>query len=250
MEDAAQLAVRRQGDYGYDAPYVPTILGSIGIILLIGMILLWLIHQPILSIICLLYSLFMLVSTGSYLYTTRRGKFQVWAEILAQLRLRGDEQVLDIGCGRGAVLLGAARFLTTGKATGIDLWKTSDQSGNAIEVTRANAELEGVSKRVELCTGDMRELPFDDNTFDIVLSSLAIHNIPEAEGRAKALDEAARVLKPGGWLLIADMRQTQRYAEHLRELDMVEISHSTLDWRFWFGGPWGATRLVRARKPA
>jgi arsenite methyltransferase len=44
---------------------------------------------------------------------------------------RTDEQILDMGCGRGAVLLMAASFLNEGKATGVDIWSTSDQSGNA-----------------------------------------------------------------------------------------------------------------------
>jgi len=55
---------------------------------------------------------------------SRRGKFQVWDEILDELHLGGDERVLDMGCGRGAVLIAVARRLTTGRVTGIDLWST------------------------------------------------------------------------------------------------------------------------------
>lgn len=50
--------------------------------------------------------------------------------------------------------------------------------------------------------------------------------------------------------MIADFRQTQRYAERLRELGMIDVTHRALDWRFWYGGPWGATKLVSASKPA
>ncbi|GHO48243.1 class I SAM-dependent methyltransferase [Ktedonospora formicarum] len=190
------------------------------------------------------------MNLNSYNYTTRSGKFQVWAGILSGIQLRGDEQVLDLGCGRGAVLLMAAKLLPTGKATGIDLWKTNDQSGNAMEVTTRNAELEGVAERVELHTADMQKLPFADNTFDVILSSLAIHNIPEAAGRSHAIDEAVRVLKPGGKLRIADFRNTQAYERRLQELGMLDVKHQTLDWRFWYGSPWTATKLVSARKPA
>ena len=52
------------------------------------------------------------------LYSTRPGKFEVWAELLDELDLRGDEHILDIGCGRGAVLLLAAERLPGGRAAG------------------------------------------------------------------------------------------------------------------------------------
>lgn len=244
-----QLA-RRRGDYGFDAPYVPIILGLIGIACLTaGLSSLWQFNAPLIGAIFLAYGLFMLLSTASYLYTTRRGKFEVWADILTHLGLHGDEQVLDLGCGRGAVLLMAASLLPTGKAIGVDLWKASDQSGNAVSITQQNAEREGVADRIELHTADMQKLPFANGSFDVILSSLAIHNIQEPAGRIQAINEAVRVLKPGGKLVIADFRQTQQYAERLRELGMIDITHRTLDWRFWYGGPWAATKLVSATKP-
>src|SRR5262249_2035059 len=182
--------------------------------------------------------------------TTRRGKFQIWADILRQLELRGDEHLLDLGCGRGAVLLMAARLLPKGKAIGIDVWKANEQSGNALSVTQQNAEREGVAERVDLHTADMRQLPFSDASFDLAVSSMAIHNIQDLEGRKQSIDEAVRVLKPGGRLVIVDLHATQWYGERLRELGMTNITHQTLDWRFWYGGPWAAPKLVMAQKPA
>src|SRR4051794_40965405 len=99
------------------------------------------------------YSVFFLANTSSFLYTTRRGKFLQWDRILDQLHLRGDEQVLDMGCGRGAVLTAVARRLTTGRATGLDIWSTSDESGNPREVTLRNSSLESVDHRVQIDTG-------------------------------------------------------------------------------------------------
>jgi arsenite methyltransferase len=120
---------------------------------------------PVLSVICFVCALLSLLSTASYVYTTRWGKFQVWADILLQLELRGDEHLLDLGCGRGAVLLMAAHLLERGKATGIDVWKEAEQPGNALWVTEHNAELEGVAERVVLHMADMRHLPFSDASF-------------------------------------------------------------------------------------
>ena len=214
---------RRKGDYGFDAPYVPLLLGGGGLLLL---------------------------STASYVYTTRVGKFVVWSRLLCDLGLHGDERVLDVGCGRGAVLLMAAELVPAGGAVGVDLWKAADQSGNRMEATLLNADLEGVGERVDLRTGDMRSLPFPDGSFDVVLSSLAVHNLPDARAREQAVDEAVRVLKPGGRLLIADIRSTNEYLQRLRQLGLRETVRRDLGWRFWYGGPWMATSVVAASKPA
>lgn len=245
-----QLA-RRRGDYGFDAPYVPVILALIGLIcLIVGILFIALFQSPGAGLIFVIYAIFMLLCAVSYIYTTRRGKFEVWAQLLSGLGLRGDERVLDMGCGRGAVLLMAAELIPAGKAYGADLWRSQDQSGNAPEVTQRNAELEGVAERIELQTADMRQLPFDDGSFDVVVSSLAIHNISALNERLLAIDEAVRVLKPGGRLLIADIRTTQAYAKRLQKLGMPVVTHRTLDWRFWYGGPWMMTKLVSANKPS
>jgi arsenite methyltransferase len=195
------------------------------------------------------YAVFFLANAFSFWYTTRRGKFAVWEEILDQLHLRGDERVLDVGCGRGAVLTAVARRLQTGRIIGIDLWSTQDQSGNAREVTLANAAAEGVGDRIAIETGDMRALPYADATFDLVVSSLAIHNIHGTANRTIAIAEAWRVLKPGGRLVIADIRATRLYARTLGTLGARHVQRRGLGWRFWYGNPFAATSLVTATKP-
>jgi ubiquinone/menaquinone biosynthesis C-methylase UbiE len=132
---------------------------------------------------------------------------------------------------------------------GIDLWRNVDQSGNSAEATRRNAVAEGVADRVELHTGDMTSLPFADNSFDLIVSSLAIHNISGRAGREKAIDEAVRVLRPGGRLLIADIRGIRQHQVRLARLGMSDVARRRLGWRFWWGGPWAPTRLVTATKP-
>src|SRR5262245_62949698 len=153
---------------------------------------------------------------GFGLYASKRGKFVVWAELLDQLKLSGDEWILDMGCGRGAILLLAAQRLTTGRAVGVDLWRKGDQSGNSAEVTMSNAVVEGVADRVELHTADMAALPFEDESFDVIVSNLAVHNIKGRVGREKAIEEAVRVLRPGGRLMIADIFATRQYSANLK----------------------------------
>ena len=96
----------------------------------IGLLSLLLWQSLIFGIIDLLFGVYMLLSGASYIYTTRRGKFQVWAELLSSLNLRGDEQVLDLGTGRGAVLLMAAALLPKGKGTGV--WVAGGFSGHGM----------------------------------------------------------------------------------------------------------------------
>ena len=207
----------RCADYGVDAPYAPILMALGGAALLaLAVTRLWAGGgRPVASAAPALAGVWLLLNAATFIHTTRAGKFAVWADLLASLKLKGDERLLDIGCGRGAVLLVAAKRLPRGRATGVDVWSTKDQSGNAEQVTRRNAALEGVADRIELQTADMRKLPFEDGAFDVVVSSLAIHNVPGARERAKALREAARVLKTGGRLMIADIRHTSDYAREL-----------------------------------
>jgi arsenite methyltransferase len=237
---------RRRASYGVDSP--GTLFGfACGMIgLTVGAVIG---ERAVIRLGLTVFALFCACSAALYLYATKSGKFRIWSEILDEVFLRGDERVLDLGCGRGAVLIAAARRLTTGRAVGIDLWRTQDQSGNAETRTVRNAAAEGVADRIELCTGDLRWLPFADAVFDVVLSSLAIHNITRPADRAAAIDEAVRVLRPGGRLFVADIFGTAKeYRRRLTELGMTGVQVRQLGWRMWFGGPWVRTELVTAVK--
>jgi arsenite methyltransferase len=126
---------RRLGRYGVDAPAVPAALGGSGLVLLVvGIVVLATAGADsavgvVLVVWALVAGVFLVGSAAIYLHTTLRGKFAVWADILDRLGLRGGEHVLDMGCGRGAVLLLVAQRLTGGRAVGVDLWRSVDQSG-------------------------------------------------------------------------------------------------------------------------
>lgn len=232
--------VKRKGRYGIDAPYAPAgmIVGA-----LICVPLIFFLHLPQLWITVVI----LLLLAGVYLYTTLRGKFLVWRTLLDTLSLRGDERVLDLGCGRGAVLLMAAEYVPQGRAVGVDIWSGKDQSGNAMAAAQANAVAEGVVGRIELHTADMRHLPFDDASFDLIVSSVAIHNISAKHARDQAIDEAWRVLRPGGLLLIADISKSRSYRQRLIELGATPVCRN-LGLRMWWRTPWSPTMLVEARK--
>ena len=234
--------VQRKGSYGIDAPYLLPVLGVLFVADIVNGVVSG-------SVWPFVGAAVVMACAGCGLYTSRRGKFLVWAELLDRLELRGDERVLDLGCGRGAVLLLAAEHLTTGRAVGVDLWRRGDQSGNAAEATRRNAAAEGVSDRVQLHTADMIALPFEASSFDLVVSNVAIHNVRGRAGREKAIEEAVRVLRPGGRLMIADLWATRLYRAHLKKLGLTDVSRRSLGWRMWWSGPWLPTFLVAAAKP-
>jgi SAM-dependent methyltransferase len=238
-----------RGDYGYDAPYAPIAFGCAAAFSGVLAVLDWTSGGARQAALMTFYFVFFLAHTVSYVYTTRRGKFIEWERILDGLALRGDERVLDMGCGRGAVLTAVARRLTGGRATGVDIWSRHDQSGNAGDVALRNASLEGVGDRVSIETGDMRALPFPDASFDLVVSSLAIHNIRLKAERRRAVAEGFRVLKPGGRMAVADIRTTSVYEDELRTLGATAIARRRLGWRFWWGNPIAATTLLTAVKP-
>jgi arsenite methyltransferase len=156
------------------------------------------------------------------------GKFHHRDRMLSLVQWTGAESVLDVGTGRGLLMIGAAKKLTTGKSIGIDIWSTKDLSDNRPENTLRNAELEGVANRIEVRNEDATKMSFADATFDVALSNVCIHNIPTREGRARACREIVRVLKPGGIALISDFIHLREYAAAFRQ------SGATAERAGWF----------------
>ena len=111
--------------------------------------------------------------------------------------LKPGESILDVGCGTGGVTIPAKLQVgKNGRAAGID------PAPEMIAVARRKASRAGLE--IDFRVGVIESLPFADETFDAVTSSLMMHHLPE-HLRVKGLAEIRRVLKPGGRLLIADM---------------------------------------------
>jgi SAM-dependent methyltransferase len=247
-------SVGRRGNYGVDAPAVPVTQATLGVVLLeLGTRKInnqhdsggwWLVGAGVI----------LLAIATVYVHTARRGRFLVWSEVLGGLNLVGDERVLDLGCGRGAVTTLAAARVPRGSVLGVDSFRarsrlTSSRGGTEDAIARRNASLEGVADRVAFVQADLTRLNLDGNSFDLVVSGLGLSTVPDAEGRRAALEEAVRVTRPDGRLVLADVRHTDEYVEQLTELGCVQVEQQPLGWRVWYGGPWASTTLVTARKP-
>jgi arsenite methyltransferase len=255
----------KRPDYGIDAPGVVRNLFIVGVIGLlawgVGMLGVWsgqlIVPMPGLRLVFPLGDIGLWLGIGFTLmgvgmvWNSKIGKVLSRERLLAQITWTGNEQVLDVGCGRGLMLIGAAKHITTGKATGIDIWQAEDLSGNCSEATLENARREGVLERVEVQSADMRQIPFPDRTFDVVVSRAAIHNLYQAADRAQAIREIARVLKPGGQALIADIRHHGEYAaifsqSHCTDIRRVgSVMSSALLALITFGSLRPATLVVR-----
>lgn len=134
--------------------------------------------------------------------------------------LKTGEAILDVGCGTGGVTIPAGqRVGAAGKAAGID------PSPEMIAVAKQKAHHKGLD--IDFRVGVIEALPFPDESFDVVTSSLMMHHLPE-HLQFKGLAEIYRVLTPGGRLVIADMIRP-RSSAGLGAMIMIFVHHG---WPF------------------
>jgi demethylmenaquinone methyltransferase/2-methoxy-6-polyprenyl-1,4-benzoquinol methylase/phosphoethanolamine N-methyltransferase len=116
---------------------------------------------------------------------------------IAQAQIQPGDDVLDVGCGTGNLTLLAKKAAgPTGAVFGIDA------APEMIEVAASKARKAGVN--ANFSHGVVEKLEFQDERFDLILSSLMVHHLPGDDLKSKAFGEMYRVLKPGANLLIID----------------------------------------------
>src|ERR1700730_18086312 len=149
-------------DYGIDSPkIIAGLLGTGTLALAVGLLFPHFLHLPM-RWIGIIAGAYFLLGAASMFFYSRVGKLRMREQFLDSVPWRGDEQVLDVGCGRGLLLVAAARRLSTGHAVGVDVWLPNAMTGNRPTSALENAAIEGVRDRVEVKEADARTLPFPD----------------------------------------------------------------------------------------
>jgi ubiquinone/menaquinone biosynthesis C-methylase UbiE len=146
-------------------------------------------------------------TTGRVIHWAYAYDWLVWALTLGRersfrqktldlARIASGESVLDVGCGTGSLAIAAKVCVgAAGKVNGID--------ASPEMIARARKKAAKVGAEVTFQTAVVEALPFIDHSFDVVLSTVMLHHLPD-DARHKCIEEIRRVLKPGGRMLAVD----------------------------------------------
>jgi ubiquinone/menaquinone biosynthesis C-methylase UbiE len=155
--------------------------------------------------------------------TSREGAFK--RRLLEIAELKAEDRVLDLGCGTGTLAIAAGQTQPGAEVTGLD--------GDPEVLARARQKASSAGAHVDFDEGLSTDLPYDDGCFDVVLSTLFFHHLEPAAKRATAA-EIARVLRPGGRLLVADWGPPQDALMRIaflavRSLDGFELTRENAE---------------------
>jgi ubiquinone/menaquinone biosynthesis C-methylase UbiE len=177
-----------------------------GIVFLALSILFW--PALILAIILLMMSSYFVYAR--YSFSPRGGDVQrnIRELVLKHLDWPGEGRALDIGCGNGALTIMCAKAYKNATVTGIDYWGKNWEY--SLEACERNSEIEGVSDRVCFLKASASSLPFEDKSFDAVVSNLTFHEVRDTKDKVELIREALRVLREGGSFSFQDLFLLER----------------------------------------
>ena len=153
---------------------------------------------------------------------------RVHQTILSNLDYDGKGQLLEVGCGSGAMTIRAALTWPAAQVVGLDYWGAMYNYSKAM--CEKNARSEGVGDRCTFVRGDANHLDYPDERFDAVISNYVYHNIMGADKQALLL-ESLRVLKKGGAFVLHDNMKPQMYGDmhafvqKLRDMGFEQVEY-------------------------
>ncbi|HXW37891.1 MAG TPA: class I SAM-dependent methyltransferase [Nitrososphaerales archaeon] len=184
-----------------------------------------------------------LLVVAALIWSSRIGKMRQISKLTKAIPWGGTETVLDLGCGRGAFSVAAATRLSTGAIISLDLWRKRDVTGNDPRSLMANADGAHVGDKVTPVKGDIRVLPFSNESFDAIISAMALERLGRKEVD-EAVGEINRVLKKGGRLAVLDTGRGHEFSDMLKNAGMRDVNVSLLRL-----GLFPPAQTVMARKP-
>jgi ubiquinone/menaquinone biosynthesis C-methylase UbiE len=134
--------------------------------------------------------------------------------VVTRAAIASGEQVLDVGCGTGTLAIAAARAAPDVRVTGLD--------ADASILARARKKTVGSGLEVEFDQGMSTTLPYPDAIFDLVLSTLFFHHLPD-DAKHQTAAELVRVLRPGGRLVVGDLGRPQDPLMRIAVLVTVQL---------------------------
>lgn len=181
--------------------------GTLGVLFLV-----WALFSPALIIPAVVFLAIMgyfFYARHVFSYSGKSLQSQISALVLDNLNWQGNGKALDIGCGNGALVIQLARNYPKASIIGIDYW------GKGWEFSQSdcerNAKLEGVQERVSFQQASASQIPFPDESFDVVISNLVFHEVMDAPDKRELIREALRVLKKGGKFVLQDLFLIEKY---------------------------------------
>jgi len=200
---------------------------GVGALILLPFGFLYHILITILFAILLLSFLFPLYAYG--MFSQKGGRLQetIYNLIIQELGEETQGRILDIGSGNGVLAVKLAQQLAEVKVTGMDYWGKDWEYSKS--VCEKNARTAKVDQRVHFQKGDAARLDFAGDTFDGAISNLTFHEVKTAANPKAVVQEALRVVKPGGSFVFVDYFDDEKYygnkTEFERFLRDLNLSH-------------------------
>ncbi|MEW4071618.1 MULTISPECIES: class I SAM-dependent methyltransferase [Bacillus] len=172
-----------------------------------------------------------ILSYSTYQFAAFGGYYQsrIHDLMVKKANWNGQGKILDIGTGSGSLIIKLAIAFPESFLTGIDYWGENWEYSR--EQCQQNAEIEGVSDKIDFIKASAANLPLQDDEFDIVVSCLTFHEVKDTRNKTEVIQEAFRVLKPGGEFIFLDLFMDEKIFGNTEELlnDLKKLDISKLN---------------------